>query len=123
MQLFAWLNQPSVEVVSALAVLLSSLLVAVSTLDDTLPPLTLQYTRDMLLVLNLLFAVDFVARWYAAGQFKGRYLTKPLVVIDVVVIVIPLLLDVVLPLVYTVVPEQQQQQQQHQQQEEGIIIL
>lgn len=97
MRLFAWLNLPAVEVVLALAVLLSSLLVAVATMDN-LPLLAESIVQDALLALNLLLAVDFVARWYAAGQFKWRYLTKPLVLIDLIVIWVPLFVDVVLPL-------------------------
>jgi len=97
MRLFAWLNRPSVEVVSASAVLLSVLLVALGTLDN-LDPLTEDYIHDASLALNIMFALDFFVRWYAAGQFKTLYLTKPLVVIDIIVILIPLVLDVAIPL-------------------------
>ena len=97
MRLFAWLSRPSVEVASALAVLLSVLLVALGTLDN-LEPVTEAFINDALLALNIIFALDFFVRWYTAGQFKALYLTKPLVVIDIVVVLIPLLLDVVLPL-------------------------
>lgn len=97
MVLFSKLSLPIVEIVSAGAVLLSSLLVALDTLDN-LSPVVYAAITDALLALNLLFALDFFLRWYAAGQFKAIYLTKPLVVIDIVVILIPLFLDVVLPL-------------------------
>eukprot|EP00977_Amphora_coffeiformis_P026978 scaffold32070_cov203-Amphora_coffeaeformis.AAC.1 len=97
MRLFAWISRPSVEVVSALAVLLSVLLVALGTLDN-LDPLTEECIYNASLALNIMFALDFFVRWYAAGQFKVIYLTKPLAVIDIFVILIPLALDVVLPL-------------------------
>lgn len=97
MQLFSFLCQPKVEVAAALAVLLSSFLVALSTLSD-LPP-DVQYTISAtLLLLDLIFAADFFIRWYAAGQFKPRYLTKPLALIDIVVVIIPLVISTVMPL-------------------------
>lgn len=96
MQLFSFLCQPKVEVAAALAVLLSSFLVALSTLSD-LPP-DVQYTISAtLLLLDLIFAADFFIRWYAAGQFKPRYLTKPLALIDIVVVIIPLVISTVMP--------------------------
>jgi voltage-gated potassium channel len=97
MRLFAWLASPSVEVASAMAVLLSVVLVAVDTLDN-LEPVAEAFIDDSLLILNVIFAFDFFTRWYAAGQFKLLYLTKPLVIIDIVVVLIPLFLDVVLPI-------------------------
>lgn len=97
MKLFYVLNLPVVEVFAALAVLLSSFLVALGTLDD-LPPVTTASINDALLALNLIFAADFFVRWYAAGQFKPIYLRKPLVVVDIVVVVLPLVLGTIIPL-------------------------
>lgn len=84
MRLFAWLQSPAVEIASAMAVLLSVVLVALGTLDD-LDPATEVFLNDSLLVINILFALDFFVRWYAAGQFKAKYLVKPLVIVDIVV--------------------------------------
>lgn len=90
LQVFSALNRPIVEVISVLAVFLCSLLVALSTLQD-LPASAYVAINDLLLALDLLFALDFFVRWYAAGQFKAIYLTKPLVVLDIIVIIIPFL--------------------------------
>lgn len=90
LEVFQILTQPVVEVFSMLAVFLSTLIVALSTLDD-LPPYSYALMNDTLLVIDLLFAIDFFLRWYAAGQFKAIYLTKPLVVLDIVVILVPLI--------------------------------
>ncbi|KAG7373779.1 ion transport 2 domain containing protein [Nitzschia inconspicua] len=97
MKLFSFLCQPKVEVASAGAVLLSSLLVALSTLNDLSPDVEYAIS-SALLMLDLIFATDFFVRWYAAGQFKPLYLTKPLAIIDIVVIILPLAIGTVMPL-------------------------
>jgi hypothetical protein len=96
MQLFSFLNQPTVEVASASAVLLSSFLVAVNTLPN-LPTVPAGgdarvLIDDALDVINIVFAIDFFLKWYAAGNFKPLYLTKPLVALDIFVVLIPLFL-------------------------------
>jgi len=91
LQVFSTLNLPIVEVFSFLAVLLSSFLVALNTLND-LPPVAYAAIDDALLVINILFTLDFFVRWYAAGQFKAIYLSKPLVVLDIIVVLVPLIL-------------------------------
>lgn len=110
MSVFQWLNEPFVEVGSALAVLLSSFLVALDTLDE-LPSLTVLSDTlglpiasdphvlidDTLGIINAIFAIDFFVRWWAAGNFKTQYLTKPLIVLDIVVVLIPLYIGVLLP--------------------------
>jgi Ion transport protein len=95
MRVFSYLNRPSVEVASALAVLLSSFLVAL----DTLPTLPISTATDShmmiqttLEIINVVFAVDFFVRWYAAGNFKAIYLSKPLVALDILVVLVPLCL-------------------------------
>jgi hypothetical protein len=98
MQLFAFLNQPIVEVVAALAVLLSSLLVAISTIQD-LPTTTEYAITQALITLDVFFAIDFFMRWFTAGQFKTRYLTKPLALVDIVVVILPLFIGTIMPLV------------------------
>jgi voltage-gated potassium channel len=52
---------------------------------------------DTLGLINTIFAVDFFVRWWAAGNFKAQYLTKPLIVLDIVVVLIPLYIGVLLP--------------------------
>jgi len=110
MSVFQFLNRPSVEVLNAMAVLLSSFLVAVDTLDD-LPSLAVLsdtlglpiasdphvFIDDTLEIMNTIFAIDFFIRWWAAGNFKTQYLTKPLIVLDIVVVLIPLYIGVLLP--------------------------
>jgi hypothetical protein len=97
MQLFSFLNQPTVEVTSASAVLLSSFLVAVCTLPN-LPTVIMgggdarDLIGDVLNVINIAFAIEFFLRWFAAGNFKPIYLTKPLVALDIVVVLVPLFL-------------------------------
>ena len=104
LRVFSTLNLPIVEVASTLAVLLSSLLVALSTLQD-LPPSTYLVMDDALLALNIIFFLDFFVRWYAAGQFKTIYLTKPFVVLDIIVVIIPLLTSsAVVPFLQFVLP-------------------
>lgn len=97
LEVFKMLNLPQVEVFSVLAVLLSSLLVTLYTLQD-LPAQAYEGIDNAILTLNIIFAFDFFIRWYAAGQFKAIYLTKPLVVLDILVVIIPLLLG------YAIVP-------------------
>ena len=64
---------------------------ALNTLSD-LPPVAYAAIDDALLVINILFTLDFFVRWYAAGQFKAIYLSKPLVVLDIIVVLVPLIL-------------------------------
>ena len=97
LEVFKTLNLPQVEVFSVLAVLLSSLLVALDTLQD-LPDVAYEGIDNAILTLNIIFAFDFFIRWYAAGQFKGIYLSKPIVVLDILVVIIPLFLG------YAIVP-------------------
>jgi voltage-gated potassium channel Kch len=97
MQLFSVLNLPIVEVAAASAVLLSTFLVALNTLD--LSPEAFVAIQDGIIALNLIFAFDFFIRWYAAGQFKLIYLTKPLVIVDIIVVILPLFLGTVMPMV------------------------
>ncbi|KAL3914068.1 MAG: hypothetical protein SGARI_000322 [Bacillariaceae sp.] len=97
MRLFQFLSEPSVEVLAASAVLLSSFLVALSTLDD-LPQDFYLGISSALFTLDIIFALDFFVRWYAAGQFKAKYLTTPLALIDIVVVVLPLMIGTVMPL-------------------------
>lgn len=118
-RLFDFLNLPIIEIANITAILLCSFLVAVSTLQDISIPiptgsdydivrhilrdglhLTLSWDGSSIesLVLinatldlfNYIFAFDFFVRWYASDNFNPQYLTKPLVVLDIVVVLIPL---------------------------------
>jgi len=118
------LNIPIVELANILAIILCSFLVAVSTLKN-LPQiplgeydtvrnilqdgLHLTLTRDgnsiearqlinaTLLCFNYIFAIDFVVRWFASANFNPQYLLKPLVVLDIVVVLIPLSVQSIFP--------------------------
>lgn len=108
MQVFSFLNLPGVEVASTLAVLLSSLLVALDTLDY-LPPIPAADIIGIssnphvaigviLDIFNIVFAVDFFFRWYAAGNFRAPYLRKPDTLVDIFVVLLPLFFSTVMPL-------------------------
>ena len=86
------LNQPIVEVVGALAVLLTSFLVAVSTLDN-LSPVVYENLYQAILGINVIFAVEFLARWFSSKASFGKHFANPFVLVDLVVIVFPLLLS------------------------------
>ena len=45
-----------------------------------------------------IFAIEFFLRWWSAGQFRLRYLTRPLAAIDAVVVILPLILSGLLPI-------------------------
>ncbi|CAJ1926506.1 unnamed protein product [Cylindrotheca closterium] len=97
MKVFATLNDPRIELLAAASVILSTFLVAVSTLDN-LSIEAYAAIDDAVIGLNVLFTIDFFVRWYAAGQFKFIYLTKPLAIIDLFVVIIPLFLGSVMPM-------------------------
>jgi len=107
-------------------ILLCSFLVAVSTLNnlpqiplgeyDTIRSilrdgLHLTLTRDgnsiearvlinaTLYCFNYIFAIDFFVRWFASANFNPQYLLKPLVVLDIVVVLIPLSVQSIFPFV------------------------
>ncbi|CAB9527085.1 Ion channel [Seminavis robusta] len=92
MKIQTLIEQPLVECAGAAQILLSSILVAVTTLpdvpDDLLVPMeTVQET------LAYLFLAEFLTRWFSCTDKKGgRYVTQPLVLVDVFVVVLPLLL-------------------------------
>ena len=81
---------PVIEISLILLVLLSSLLVAI----NTIPWLSMDYinmNNAAQEIITILFAVEFVLRWYAADM-KPSYFLKPLTLIDIVVVIIPLAL-------------------------------
>jgi len=83
MQTFAYLNRPVVEVRIIGIVLLSCFLQAI----DTLAGLPDEVHRGIGVVDTVcvyVFAIEFFLRWWSAGRFQLRYLSKPLVSIDAV---------------------------------------
>jgi voltage-gated potassium channel len=88
------LEEPRIEVCGAMLVLLSSLLAAVGTLPLS-PLLDLVYENVQHIIVSA-FAVEFVARWYSSWSEKKfwGYLTQPLAVVDVAVVIVPLLLPI-----------------------------
>jgi hypothetical protein len=88
------LNEPRIEVCGSLLVLLSSLLAAVGTLP--LNPLLELVGEAVQHIIVSAFAVEFVARWYSSWSEKKfwGYLTQPLVLVDVAVVILPLLLPI-----------------------------
>lgn len=78
-------------------VILSCFLNAINTINDL--PSGMHESLDMVdTICVYIFAVEFFLRWWSAGRFRLRYLKKPLVSIDAIVVVIPLILSGLLPL-------------------------
>jgi voltage-gated potassium channel len=96
METFAYLNRPVVEVRIIGLVFLSCLLGAIDTL-----PLPSEIHRGIVLidmVFVYIFAIEFFLRWWSAGRFQLRYLSRPLVSIDAIVVILPLILTGLLPM-------------------------
>jgi len=86
----AFLSQPLVELNFCILVLVSSFLVALGTLPaGTLSQVGFDVIDTAENVVVAIFTLEFFARWYSFGQFTGRYLKKPLAIIDVFVVVLP----------------------------------
>jgi len=88
-----FLNNPIVEVMSTLLVLLSSLLVAIGTIPS-LPSEIARLNNWLEDTIAAIFAIDFFARWYFVGEGKAKYLANPFSVIDIVVVILPLCLQI-----------------------------
>jgi len=87
------LNEPLVEVFGFALVLVSSLLVAISTLDN-LPVGVVRPLQTVQEAIAIVFLLEFSLRWTATTKPPAKYLTQPLVLVDLVVVVLPFLLDV-----------------------------
>ena len=86
----AFLSQPLVELNFCILVLVSSFLVALGTLPaGTISEVGFDLIDAAENVVVAIFTLEFFARWYSFGQFTGRYLKKPLAIIDVFVVVLP----------------------------------
>jgi len=81
-------SMPSVEVASTLLVLLSSLLVALATLDD-LPANVVMPLEVAENFVAYAFLFEFLLRWLATTLPPLKYASKPLVLVDFVVVVLP----------------------------------
>lgn len=97
-----FLSEPWVEVVNGGFVLLSSLLVAISTLNNLSPAIggPIQTAQD---VIAVIFLGEFVLRW-AASSDPHRHLTRPLVLVDIAVVVVPFLVSIAPPNVKACLP-------------------
>ena len=91
------------ECAGAALILLSSILVAVTTLND-LPMELLEPLESIQNILSYLFFAEFLTRWYSSTESKGGYVTQPLVLVDVIVVVLPLLLTT-FPLLASALPD------------------
>lgn len=90
--LAAVLKEPMIEITSIFLVVLSSFLVALSTVNtmDLKTIATIIRTEN---VIACIFAFEFFARWYSQFTWKGvvDYLIQPLVVVDLFVVILPLI--------------------------------
>jgi hypothetical protein len=90
-----FLREPVIEIVVALAVLINSLLVALSTLDSLAP-----YMDEIRLAINfvsLLFCVDFAGRWFSSSRDRGRHILDAQFALDVLVVIFPLVVGLAPP--------------------------
>jgi voltage-gated potassium channel Kch len=90
------IRDPRIEVGGAVLVLLSSFLAAMSTVNS----IDLSTMAALIRVENLvafIFAIEFFVRWYTQFTWKGilKYLTQPLVLVDLMVVILPLILVLV----------------------------
>jgi hypothetical protein len=90
------LSEPLVEVVMCVAVLFSSLLVALSTLShlSRAAEITIQWS---LTAVGLLCAADFSARWFASPKDRFKHMLHPSFLLDLVVVICPLIFGRLVP--------------------------
>lgn len=81
------------ECADALLGVISSVLVAITTVPN-IPNELLEPMETIQQILAYLFLAEFLTRWFSSTKKKGRYATNPLVLVDIVVVVLPLLLPV-----------------------------
>lgn len=86
-----FLSQPWVEVGEALLVIMSTFLVAVDTLAN-LDPIVYALIAVAGDAVAYIFCFLFILRWYANCNQGPKYFTKPFVLVDIVVVILPLLL-------------------------------
>ena len=90
----AWLEEtlkkPAIEITEAYLVILSSVLVAIATLS--LGPSWEMTIEDWQQAIAYVFVVEFSLRWYSTEKSPIRYLSQPLVIVDIVVVILPVIL-------------------------------
>jgi voltage-gated potassium channel len=84
-----FLSRPQVEIVDSALVIISTFLAAVYTLPS-LPYHLAAWDVYMEDIISYLFGLEFLLRWYGIGQLSGRFLLKPLSLIDILVVLFPL---------------------------------
>lgn len=87
-----FVTEPSVEILIASVVLLNSLLVALSTLDnisDLLP-----YIRTEETIIGTIFLADFLARWFSSCRDPLRFILDPQFAVDILVVILPLVVSI-----------------------------
>jgi Ion transport protein len=84
-------EHPIVECAGAALIILSSILVALTTLPD-IPHELLAPMEMVQETLAYVFFAEFLTRWLSCNEKQGGYVTQPLVLVDVIVVVLPLLL-------------------------------
>jgi len=97
MRMYSYLSQPIIEVRIIGLVLLSCFLQAINTLEN-IPTEVHQGINVVDDFFVYVFAIEFFLRWWSAGRFQFRYLAKPLVSIDAVVVILPLIFSGILPI-------------------------
>ena len=88
------LRLPLVELTLGVLTLVNSAMVAIDTLPN-LPRLTRRLVDAEQDFIAYVFGAEFFARWFSKKKEEPtlRYLTRPLVLVDVVVVILPLLLS------------------------------
>lgn len=82
------LNEPLALVIISASVLASSLLVAISTVDEIVSyqPILLFLEN----IFNVVFAIDFFARWFSSTRDAGKHVLTLQFALDVAVVLLPL---------------------------------
>jgi Ion channel len=91
----SFLRQPVVEVVDSWLVLVNSLLTAILTVPSvTGNALMAKSINEFEFWIGSLFALEFFARWWSTTDVRrpNIYLTRPLVLVDIVVVLLPLVI-------------------------------
>jgi len=85
------LSEPIVELTIALSVILSSLLVALGTLDGLDPYRDL--LKDGEIFVSIVFGLDFFGRWFSSSKEPGKHVFDIQFALDVVVVILPLIVS------------------------------
>jgi hypothetical protein len=88
-----FLAQPMIELAEALLVVFSTLIVAIDTLDS-LAPSILHVVEAAGDIVAYIFFIIFGLRWYADAEQGPKYFAKPFVLVDMVVVILPIVLQI-----------------------------